>query len=156
MDSGYLAGNFSRKWDSNKSSFGLGILNTVTAEEYVIPFGKETDLPTDISDEYDMIQVPPGEYRIAYWITYSISEQVQTSRTDFPIDTVTSKAFTLDPGGVVFLGSFVPEMKNHEADGTRTWTIQHWRHTQRSAQKALEKNYPEFKAQPLLCPSCIE
>ena len=155
MDSGYLAGKFSRKWDANKSSYGLGILNTLTAEEYVIPFGRETALPSDVSDEFDMIQVPPGEYRVAYWITYSISEQTQTSRTDFPTDALTSKPFTLAPGEVVFLGSYIPETGS-AADGTRTQTIRHWRLSQRSVQKALERGYPEFKAQPLSCPSCIE
>lgn len=156
MESAYLAGMFSRKWDSSQSSFGLGLINIRTAEEYVIPFGRETTLPTNISDEFDMIQVPPGEYRIAYWIRYSIKEQAPLSRTPYPPESLTARAFTLGPGEVVFLGSFVPDAVGRTADGDNLWEIRHWRLNQRSVQRALERNYPGFKAQPWICPSCLE
>lgn len=156
VDSAYVAGMFSRKWDSSLTSFGLGILNTKTAEEYVLPFGPENTLPTNVSDELDLIRIPPGEYRVAYWIRYSIKERSWLSKTEFTPDSLTSKTFTLAPGEVIFLGSFVPEAAGKDAEGKAVWVMHHWRTSQRATQNALNRSYPKFMAQPLICPSCME
>lgn len=156
MGSAYVAGMFSRKWDPSLTSFGLGILNIQSGEEYVLPFGRENTLPTNVSDELDLIRIPPGEYRVAYWISYSIKEQSRLSKTDFLPDSPTGKTFTLTSGGVVFLGSYIPEAAGKDAEGRMLWTMRHWKLTLRSAQTALNRSYPQFAAQPMTCPSCTE
>jgi hypothetical protein len=153
MSSGYVAGMFSREWQG-KTSFGLGIVNTATAEEYVMPFGKARALPNNVVDEIAMIQIPPGEYRIAYWLNYSTRELAQITRTDIAGDSMGGSPFTLAPGEVVFIGSYVA--KKERSDGSDQTKVRHQRLTLRSAQKSLASSYPAFATQAVSCPSCLE
>jgi hypothetical protein len=157
LSSSYAAGMFSRNWDRGKTGFGLGIVNTATAEEYVMPFGVETIFPTDVVDEVAMIQLPPGEYRIAYWLTYSTGEIEQIARTDVAADSMTGLPFTLAPGEVTFIGSHVARReRNNSSNGNKAWSVRHQQLTLQSAQKAFSRGYPAFATQPMSCPSCIK
>lgn len=152
--SSYVAGMFSRKWESGKTSFGLGIVNTATAAEYVMPFGRERTLPNDVVDEIAMIQLPPGEYRIAYWFNYSTKELEQITRTNIPADSMSGLPFTLAPGEVVFIGSYVAaKERSSGSDQTR---VRLQRLTLPSARKSLSNSYPAFATQAMSCPSCLK
>ncbi len=154
MNSSYVAGMFSREWGAGKTSFGLGIVNTATAEEYVMPFGRERTLPNDVVDEIAMIQLPPGEYRIAYWLNYSTSELEQIARTDIPADSMSGLPFTLAPGEVVFVGSYVA--RKERSDGSDQTRVRHQRLTLQSARKSLSNSYPAFATQAMSCPTCLK
>lgn len=152
--SSYVAGMFSREWESGKTSFGLGIVNTVTAAEYVMPFGRERTLPNDVVDEIAMIQLPPGEYRIAYWLNYSTRELEQITRTNISADSMSGLPFTLAPGEVVFIGSYVAgKERGSGSDQTR---VRLQRLTLQSARKSLSNSYPAFATQAMSCPSCLK
>ena len=152
--SSYVAGMFSREWESGKTSFGLGIVNTVTAAEYVMPFGRERTLPNDVVDEIAMIQLPPGEYRIAYWLNYSTRELEQITRTNISADSMSGLPFTLAPGEVVFIGSYVAaKERSSGSDQTR---VRLQRLTLQSARKLLSNSYPAFATQTMSCPSCLK
>jgi hypothetical protein len=156
MSSSYVAGMFSREWESGKTNFGLGIVNTATADEYVMPFGMERALPNDVVDEIAMIQLPPGEYRIAYWLNYSTRELEQITRTDIAADSMSGLPFTLAPGEVVFIGSYVARKeRSNGSEGAQT-RVYHQRLTLRSAQKSLSNSYPAFAIQAMSCPSCLK
>lgn len=156
MGSSYVAGMFSQEWESGKTSFGLGIVNTATAEEYVIPFGTKRILLSDVVDEIAMIQLPPGEYRIAYWLNYSTRELEQITRANITGDSMRGLPFTLAPGEVVFVGSYVARKeRSNGTDGAQT-KVRHQRLTLRSAQKAFTNSYPAFATQPMSCPSCLK
>ena len=154
MSSSYVAGMFSQEWESEKTSFGLGMVNTATAEEYVIPFGTKRVLLSDVVDEIAMIRVPPGEYRIAYWLNYSIRELEPITRTDISADPTSGLSFTLAPGEVVFIGSYVA--KSERSNGSEQTTVRHQRLTLQSAQKSLSTSYPAFATQAMSCPSCLK
>ncbi len=154
MSSSYVAGMFSREWDSGKTSFGLGIVNTATAEEYVMPFGASRILMGNVVDETAMIQLPPGEYRIAYWLNYSTKDLAPITRTDIPADSVSGLPFTLAPGEVVFLGSYVA--KKERSNGSDQTRVRHQRLTLQSARKSLSISYPAFASQTMSCPSCLK
>lgn len=152
--SSYVAGMFSREWESGKTSFGLGIVNTATAAEYVMPFGRERTLPNDVVDEIAMIQLPPGEYRVAYWLNYSTSGLEQITRTDIAADSLSGSPFTLAPGEVVFIGSYVAaKERSSGSDQTR---VRLQRLTPQSARKSLSNAYPAFATQAMSCPSCLK
>lgn len=156
-DVGYVAGMFSRDWNPAKLGVGLGIVNTATAEEYVMPCGVDTVLPKKVTDELGMIQLPPGEYRIAYWLTYSTKNHEELTRTGIPPDSTASVAFTLASGEVVFMGSYVVNSgQKGGSDGGNQWSVRHQRLTLQSAQKALSNSYPSFSTQPMTCPTCIK
>lgn len=154
MSSGYVAGMFSREWESGKTSFGLGIVNTATSGEYVMPFGAKRILLGNVVDETAMIQLPPGEYRIAYWLNYSTKDLEPITRTDIPADSVSGLPFTLAPGEVVFIGSYVA--KKERSNGSDQARVRHQRLTLRSARKSLSISYPAFATQAISCPSCLE
>lgn len=156
LSSGYVAGMFTRKADSRKSGIGLGIVNTATAEEYVMPIGVERPLPTDVTDEFEMIQLPPGEYKVANWLNYSTKDGELISKTSILSNSMSDLSFTLAPGEVVFIGSYVARMDGNNPDGNKTMTVIHQRLTLRSAQKALTSGYPGFTTVPLSCKSCLE
>lgn len=153
MSSGYVAGMFSREWEG-RTSFGLGIVDTATAEEYVMPFGRTRALPNDVVDEIAMIQLPPGAYRIAYWLNYSTRELEQITRTDIAADPASGLSFTLAPGEVVFIGSYVA--KKERSVGSDQTRVRHQRLTLRSARRSLANSYPAFASQPMSCPSCLD
>lgn len=153
---GYVAGLFSRNWDSSKTGFGLGIVNIATSEEYVIPFGRETIFPTDIVDEVAMIQLPPGEYRIAYWTNYSSKEKEQLSRTDVAADSITGLPFKIAAGEVVFVGGHVAGSERSSSNGHKGWMVRHQRLSLQWVQRAFARAYPAFATQPMSCPSCIK
>lgn len=152
--SSYVAGMFNREWESGKTGFGLGIVNTVTAEEYVMPFGRTKTLPNDVVDEIAMIQLPPGEYRIAYWLNYTTGELEQISRTDIPADPLSGLPFTLAPGEVVFIGSYVAAKERTGGSGQTRVRLQ--RLTVQSARKSLSYSYPAFATQAMSCPNCLK
>jgi hypothetical protein len=152
--SGYLAGMFSQDWDPNKLGFGLGIVNVETAEEYVMPFGLETGLPGNTTDAFGIIQLPPAEYRIAYWLVYSSNGQEIISQTTISPDSTIGLPFTLAPGEVVFIGSHVARYER-DADGNKAWFVHHQQLNLQSAKKALSKGYPLFSTVPLSCLGCI-
>ncbi|MBI5891901.1 MAG: hypothetical protein HZB47_14730 [Nitrosomonadales bacterium] len=155
--SGYVAGMFSRDWNPSKLGFGLVIVNTATAEEYVMPFGVEAVLPEKVIDEFGMIQLPPGEYRIAHWLTYSTEDYGQLTRIAMPPDSMAAAPFVLAPGSVVFVGSYVARNRqNNGSNGGNPWSVHHQRLTLQTVRKGLSNRYPLFSTQPMLCPSCIE
>lgn len=153
MSSGYVAGMFTREWEG-RTSFGLGIVNTATAEEYVMPFGRPRALPNDVVDEIAMIQLPPGAYRIAYWVSYSTRELQQITRTDIAPDSMGGSPFTLAPGELVFIGSYVA--RKERSNGAGETKVRHQRLTLRSARKSLANGYPAFASQAMSCPSCLD
>ena len=154
--SGYVAGMFSRNWDSSKTGFGLGIINIATSEEHVIPFGRETFFPSEVVDEVAMIQLPPGEYRIAYWTSYSTKEKEQISRTDVAADSITGLPFKIAAGEVVFIGGHVAGSERNSSNGHKGWSVRHQRLALQLVQRAFSRAYPAFAIQPMSCPSCLK
>lgn len=150
-DAGHVAGMFTRDWNPGKLGFGLGIVNTATAEEYVMPFGVETVLPKKLTDELGVIELPPGEYKVAYWVTYSTASHEQLSITEIPPGSVAAEPFSLASGEVVFIGSHVARY-----DLNQTWSVSQQRLTLPAVQKAISSKYSEFVNQPLSCPSCLK
>jgi hypothetical protein len=156
-DSGYVAGMFSRDWEPGKLGFGIGIVNTATDEKYVMPFGIETVLSNAVVDQFGMIQLPPGEYRIAFWQTYSTKNKEKITQTSFSPDSRAGLPFTLAPGEVIFLGSYVAKYeRDNSTDGNKKWSVRHQQLALPLVQKALSRSHPAFVTQPLSCPSCLK
>jgi hypothetical protein len=104
-----------------------------------------------------MIQLPPGEYRIENWQIYSTKNKEQLTQTGFQPDSIAGLPFTLAPGEVVFIGSYVARNgSNSSAEDNNTWSVRHQQLTLPTAQKALSRGYPQFATQPLSCPSCLK
>lgn len=155
--SAYVAGMFSWDWEPGKMGFGLDIVNTATAERYVIPFGTETAMPSAAVDYFALVQLPPGEYRVENWLTYSSKKTELMSQTGFMPDSMAAQPFTLAPGEIAFIGSFVARnVQNRSSDDISPWSVRQQQLSLPSVQKALSKKYREFATLPLTCPSCLK
>jgi len=156
LSSGYVAGLFSRDWGSG--SLGFGIVNVDTAAEYVISFGTDSRLQSSIRDEVGMIQIPPGNYRIAYWLTYSTLDREKRSQNEIPADSAIGSTFAVAPGEILFIGSYAARLERDQNGGNNaaSWTIMPQQIALPTANKAIAKRYPEFSTLPLSCQRCIK
>lgn len=157
LNSSYVGGMFSQDWGADKIGFGIGLVNIATAEEYIVPFGENIGLPRSISDEFVMVQLPPGGYRVSYWVIYSSNETEKISQTEIPPNSLVGSTFALAPGEVVFIGSHVArDTHDSNSNGNKTWVVRHQQLSLRTVQKVLSNRYPAFVPQPLRCPSCLK
>ena len=149
-NSGYIAGSFT----TNKGTgFGFGIVNTQSGQDYVMPFGEDTLWMTARQDQFGMIQLPPGTYKLSYWVTYATLTKEQMARKEFS-NPVVSAPFTVAPGSVVYLGSF---SANTEHSYNRIyWSIKPNKISQKEAKEGLDKAYPGFAGLPLSCILCLD
>jgi hypothetical protein len=114
-------------------------------------------MPRIVTDELGLIQLPQGEYRVAYWVTYSTADHEQLTRTDISPDSAAAEPFTLAAGEVVFLGSHVASNGQKDgAGGGNQWSVRHQRLSLQTVQKVFSRSYPSFSTQPMLCPTCIK
>lgn len=149
--SGYLAGIFS----SNKGfGFGLGLVNADTGADHVMPFGESTALPSSREGQVAMIELPPGNYRIGYWVTYATLTHQRSTKADIPAGHPLGRPFALAPGQVVILGSL--EAETLLAYPKFHLTIHPRRISEQSAVAAFRESYPGFQGAPVTCLLCVE
>lgn len=150
----YVAGSFTR---ANSGGFGFVLTNADNGFEYVMPFGEDTAWPKDVKDQVVMIQVPPGKYRISHWLTYATLTKERSKKSE-----VTNKfiaaPFTLDPGAIIFLGSFSAKTETTVSyPYTHTnWSIKPNPLSASDARSAFAAAYPLFADAPFTCSMCID
>lgn len=122
--------------------FGFGLRDLKTGQEYVIPMEK---------DAVGLVAVPPGRYRVAYWITFSLTKEKLT-RKDVPETVPLGRAFDVAPGAVMLLGKWSADREFGIAKST--FTIEQVRVRKQEAVAALLASYPAFKGAPVACVLC--
>jgi hypothetical protein len=144
--SGYVAGSFSV---SSGPGFAFGLLNTTSGQELVIPF--KGTAKEGRKDEVGMIAVPPGDYKVSYWVTYATltNEQIKKSAVT---NSVLAEPFKVAPGAVVHLGTFTANTTY--AGSWVHWTIQPVRTTEADAKKQFIDTYPKFSEAAFSCRLC--
>lgn len=98
---GYVAGLFS----GSAINLGFGMVNTETKKEIIMPFFSDEERikrEEYTPEQVTMIKVPPGQYKLAYWVIF---DGLIPKTRNFP-DRQKPKAFTVNPGRVVFIGSY--------------------------------------------------
>jgi hypothetical protein len=120
-----------------------------------MPFGRARTLPNEVVDEIAVIELPPGEYRIAYWLYYSTRDLEQITRGEISADSASGLPFMLAPGELVFVGSYVAGERGNGSDGSQT-RVRHQRLMLQSARRAISNSYPAFATQAMSCPSCLK
>ena len=146
-ESGYVAGVFSR---TGRDRFGLGIVDAA-GQEFVMPFGDSSQEET-AQGRLAMIDLPPGEYRVAFWVTYAALGTKQGIKKDFPATHAIARKFTVRPGQVVFLGAFSAETVTsyRRVD----WTIGLRRIGEAGATTMFRQGYPAFREASIQCLQC--
>lgn len=102
-DSGYVAATF--ETTGGAETFGFGIANALD-REWVMPFRAEPGQKDGV--HLGMIALPPGDYRLSFWVASRAGEPQAIARTH-----ALGKPFTVKPGHVVFLGRFSATVVNY-------------------------------------------
>ncbi len=156
MSSSYVAGMFSQEWESGKTSFGLGIVNTATAEEYVIPFGTKRILPKQRGRRNCHDSASSG--RIQDCVLAQLFDQRNGTNysNQYLCRFHERLAVYACARKVVFIGSYVARKERSSRFRGRQTRVRHQRLTLQSAQKSLSNSYPAFATQAMSCPSCLK
>jgi hypothetical protein len=85
--------------------FGFGIIEVNSRKEYLMPFFEKHLLNTIQAEKIQLLEVPPGTYRIGYWVTYDAATNLKSTKTDLPNKGKASE-FEVKPGRVLFLGRY--------------------------------------------------
>lgn len=110
-ETGYVAGVFSA---SRVASFGFDLINTKTQETTIMPFFTRSYMPSVRPDQFTMISLPAGTYRIRRWVTFAtLTNEILTSK-NLP-QYAGAFEFDVTPGRVTFLGKFEANQKRQAA-----------------------------------------
>jgi hypothetical protein len=156
--SGYVAATVMATSKQSPGPIALGLVNTMTYAEHLLPIGNLSYFESyrDLNNVPRIVAIPPGQYRVAYWITYfSDTNEVRTKQT-IPTDSPMSVTFSVAPDGLTFLGSFTALSYQTHAGTTDTT---HWSVTQNpiselDARNVIKDQYPNFSKRDFFCPRC--
>jgi hypothetical protein len=150
--SGYVAGFLVR---GEGEGFALKLLENATGREYVMGFERDDDGAHPV-----MIEVLPGTYRVASWMTYNAMHE-RVSQQEIPETHVLARSFTVGAGQVVLLGSLEAStavwqepVQGRTQKITTSWMVSPRRITEAAAVAALRESFPEFAGAPVTCLAC--
>jgi hypothetical protein len=152
--SGYVAGTFTR---DTGGGVAFVLRNKQTGEEYSMPLGEDSALPTSVKDQIISIKVPPGDYSITEWFTYATLTKERGKKSAIT-NQYLAAPFTVVSGSVVYVG-------NYSVSTTRTYSYPttYIRSTitpnpikSSEAREAFLKAYPSFVSSPFSCRLCID
>jgi TPR repeat protein len=135
LASGYVGGIFSK---DTVAGFGFGLHEVNTGREYVLGV-EEKDV--------GLIAVPPGKYRVAYWVSFALTHE-QLTKQEIPASHPLGRTFDVGPGQVVLLGRWSADR------AMSTYMLSSTRIAEAEAVAALRASYPGFGAAPATCFVC--
>jgi len=136
----YLAASFSV--EEHAQFFWLGFVDAL-GREYVMAISSTPRKGFLAEDRLEMIALPPGEYRLAFW---------SQDRTDLPRNHPLATPFRLAPGHVLFLGRF--DARVVERGTTLTFSMTPRPLPADEASQLFTAAYPGFARAPLECLLC--
>jgi hypothetical protein len=146
-----VAGIFSREAGSG-DGYALGLVETGSGKAFTMAFD-EAARTVPARQTASMIEVPPGEYRIAYWATYGWLFKQESSRKDFPPEHVLARPFKVKPGRVVVIGNLLAATQLQ--DRKVTWSIVPQKVGAKEVVAAFRQGFPGFEQAPVTCILCL-
>lgn len=139
---GYAGGVFSNSQsaigiDKSDQGFGFGLINMTTRKEYLLPFYSWPFGEANMKPSARMIELPPAEYKISYWVIY---DRMMNRISKKEIES--SNTFTVKPGKIYYIGSFVTE--EYTYDRHINWTWHGTSMTKLDIKTKFKEAYPEF------------
>jgi hypothetical protein len=133
----------------NRSS-GRGFafeLHSKDAKAYYLSLGDRS--ANDAEDQTVAIEVPPGTYAVTHWVTY-VGKAIEERQ---PNDNkVLAKPFTLQAGGVAYLGVF--DVQQAKRADMNYYSIKPYVGTRDEAHRMLAAAYPNLASRPFQCVLC--
>jgi len=122
------------------AGFGLG-LRDLADHDYVLP----------LENGVVLIALPPGTYRVAYWVTFAALTHERLTQQDIPPAESFATPFVLAPGHVMLLGDLFSDRLGMFS---RTYTIQTMPISAGDAALKFRTEYRGFAAAPIDCLAC--
>ncbi|QNA90446.1 hypothetical protein G4G28_21630 [Massilia sp. Dwa41.01b] len=153
-NAGYVAGQFSRNKGMN---FALVLRAADSQEEYVMPMGADSSLPTEVVRSPIAIKVRPGTYTITQWLTYATLTKEVISRQPIQSSPL-AKPFTVAAGAVTHLGNFrVISNKSATFGGVQfDMRILPDLLSEPEMKEDFAAAYPNLASQPVRCVYCTD
>jgi hypothetical protein len=149
--SGYVAGIFSRSAGPGWG-YALGLVENRGGNAYTMAFD-EASRTVPARQTTSMIELPPGEYRVAYWTTYGWLFKQQASRKDLPAEHVLARPFTVKQGQVVVIGHLLASTE--ELSGRINWSIVPQKARESEVVASFRRAFPGFEQAPVECLLCL-
>lgn len=152
--SAYISGEFTR---SKFTGIAYVVESVDGKNQYLLPMGKDTAMPSAVKLQTVAMKIPPGTYHIIEWVTYATVTKEIFRRNEVK-NPFMREPFTIKAGNVVHLGRF-------EVDGTRTtnypttymkWSVVPQPIMQSDAQSAFVQTYPKLADLPFRCVMCVD
>lgn len=105
---GFVGGVYS---SNSNTGWGFTVENTVTGREILMPFFNDNFNLYDRPEQFSMIELPPGTYRLTGWVSYTKFSEYLVRKV---FDKSNPMHFTVVPGRVVFMGKFEALTKRQE------------------------------------------
>src|SRR5512133_2999625 len=148
---GYVAGFLSR---GDGEGVALELVGGKSGRAYMLDFEHaETARP-------QMIEVPPGTYRVASWVTFNFARE-RVREQEVPAAHVLARPFTIGAGQVVVLGALEATTtvwrepaKGYSEKFTKYWEVLPKRITEAVAVAGVREAFPGFAAAPVTCLLC--
>jgi hypothetical protein len=138
--SGYVGGLFTK---DTVVGFGFGLRDEQTKREHVLAVE---------DNDVGLIPVPPGVYRVAYWMTWSLTREKLTKK-EIPTNVSFGRTFEVGAGRVMLLGKWSADREIGFA--RNTFLIVPQRISEREAVEAFRAAYPAFAGVPVGCLLCL-
>jgi hypothetical protein len=137
---GYVGGLFDK---DTIVGFGFGLQDEQTGKEYVL----------ELEDNVvGLVAVPPGRYRVAYWVTWAALTGDRLTQQAIPRSHPFGHDFEVRPGQVTFLGHWSADRQMHFR--SNTFTLAPVAITEAEARDALHTAYPSFATERIQCVFC--
>jgi hypothetical protein len=133
----------------NRSS-GRGFafeLHSKDGKAYYLSLGDRS--ANNAEDQTVAIEVPPGTYAVTHWVTY-VGKAIEERQPNE--NKVLAKPFTLQAGGVAYLGVF--DVQQAKRADMNYYSIKPYVGTRDEAHKMLAAAYPNLASQPFECILC--
>jgi hypothetical protein len=142
------------------SGIALGLVNTATHAEHLLPIGTLSfaEAFQDLNNVPRVIAIPPGQYRVAFWVThYGNSGNCELmTKTIIPTNSPNSLTFSIAPNSVTFIGSYSTSASITSNGSTRTtnWILKQNPISERDARKSISSVHSDFLRLDFFCPRC--
>lgn len=150
---GYISARISGE---KNTDLAFVIHNVATGIDYNMPLGGSS-VYKPIVNQISTIEVPPGRYVVASWITFATltKDKLVEKAIDNPVLKI---PFVVKPKSTTFIGDFSISYNNNVTVGevTMSWRIHPLRINTESAHRAFVTAYPAFRDSAFSCRLCVD
>lgn len=136
----------------------VGYVGAIASRDTVVRFGfglrdaSDREYVLQLDDGVSLIELPPGVYRVAYWVTWALDGERFTQQ-DIPVSRAVGFPFEVAAGKVMMLGRWFADRIVYY--GGNQFTLRSTRLSTQDAAAAVRQRYRGFAGAPIECLVCV-